>query len=170
MKVSDTTLACNARERAEAELRSGEELQWVGTYGKLPRGAVSMLFIVDLIAVVLVVAVAVLLWREVQSITLTLICGVCGIGVLFLSYVKIRERRKTVYMLTNHRVVWLGSKNRAVRSMPLTENMVRRVVMKPQGCGDIVFATAEDDESCVFYNVPRVRVVLNLINELSAGR
>jgi hypothetical protein len=48
--------------------------------------------------------------------------------------------------------------------------MVRRVVMKPAGYGDIVFSTAADDESAVFCNVPNVRAVLQLINDLSAGR
>ncbi len=170
MKISDTNLPRDARERVEAELRPGEELQWAGTYGKLPRGAISMMLIVDFIAVVLSVVVAVLSWRDSQSVTMLLICAAGGFGIPYLSYAKMRAYQRTVCMLTNHRVAWLQADKKGVLSLPLTENMIRRVVMKQGGSGDIVFACVEDDERCVFYNVPKVRELVSRITELSAGR
>ena len=170
MNVSDTTLNRDARERVEAELRPGEELQWAGTYGKMPRGAISMMLIVDFIVVVLAAVVAVLSWRDAQSIPMLFICILGGLGMPYLSFVKMRAYLRTVCMFTNHRVAWLYTDKKGILSLPLTENMIRRVVMKQGGCGDIVFACAEDDERCVFYNVPKVRELVSRITELSAGR
>ena len=154
------------RERISVELRSGESLHWAGTYGKLPRGAVSALLLVNLLAVVLTSVLGVLFWPDVFfwfSI-------VIGAFVPTISMLQLRSYKRTVCFVTNHRVVWLRGTKGAAQSLALTENMIRRVVMKQGGCGDIVFTTAADNESCVFHNVPQVRKLVGLITELSAGR
>ena len=166
MNLSNCTLCKNARERVSSELRSGEVLQWAGTYGKLPRGAVSALLLVNLLAIVLTTVLVVLFWPDAWA----WLSVVIGVFVPYLSVFQFRSYKNTVCFVTNHRVVWLRGANRAARSLALTENMIRRVVMKQGGCGDIVFTTAEDNDACVFYNVPQVRKLVSLITELSAGR
>lgn len=165
MKLSDCSLNRENRERVTAELRGGEELKWAGTYGKLPRGVVSTLLLVNLLAVVLTAILVafsaeVWLWLSVAI----------GALVPILSYLQLRAYKRTICFVTNHRVVWLRGVKRITQSLALTENMIRRVVMKQGGCGDIVFTTDEDNESCVFYNVPQVRKLVSIITELSAGR
>ena len=166
MKLGDSTLGKVARERVAAELRSGEVVQWAGTFGKLPRGAVSTLLLVNLLVIVLTAVLAVKYWPD----ALVWLCVVIGAFVPLLSVLQLRSYKNTVCFVTNHRVVWLRGTKQAARSLPLTENMIRRVVMKQGGCGDIVFTTAEDNDACVFYNVPQVRKLVGLITELSAGR
>ena len=166
MNLSNCTLCKNARERVSSELRSGEVLQWAGTYGKLPRGAVSALLLVNLLAIVLTTVLVVLFWPDAWA----WLSVVIGVFVPYLSVFQFRSYKNTVCFVTNHRVVWLRGANQAARSLALTENMIRRVVMKQGGCGDIVFTTAEDNDACVFYNVPQVRKLVSLITELSAGR
>ena len=155
-----------AQERAAAELRSGEILHWCGLCGALPRGAAPMLVLLNVTVWVLCAVCVCLLWPHVAGLLLLLPAAV----VTWRSYRNTRAYRSKGYMLTNHRVVWFTVGTTDSVSLPLTQNMVRRVVMKPAGRGDIVFATPADDEKAVFCNVPNVRAVVQLINDLSAGR
>ena len=168
--MSPQNLSRRAQACIAAELRPGETLHWCGNRGRLPRGAVSMLLIFNLIACVLCAVAAAVVWQKTQSVTgcVLLLLPVCVAA--WLSHRKVRAYGKSIYMLTNHRVAWLTVGIDDSVSLPLTQNMVRRVVMKPAGFGDIVFSTAADDESAVFCNVPNVRAVVQLINDLSAGR
>ncbi|MBE6418996.1 MAG: hypothetical protein E7031_02580 [Akkermansiaceae bacterium] len=153
-----------------ANLRSGEKLYWCGTCGNLPRGAKSMLLILNATLCAISVVAAWVLWRHTQSVTggILLLLPMCAVA--WWSFCKVCARGHKIYMLTNHRVAWLNSAADDVVSLPLTQNMVRRVMMKPSAAGDIIFATPADDESAVFYNVPNVRAVVRLINDLSADR
>ena len=166
MKLSDCALSREVRELVAAELRGGEELQWAGTYGKPPRSVVSTVALVNLIIVALATVQVIWLWPGMVA----WLCIIIGGTFPVISFLQLRAYRSTICMLSNHRVAWLRGRKKPVRSLPLSENMIRRVVMKQGGSGDIVFATAEDNESCVFYNVPQVKKLISLITELSAGR
>ncbi len=168
--MNPASLSRKAQERIVAELRSGETLHWCGTCGRLPRGAVSMLCLFNLTLLVLCCVAGYVVWQKTQSLAGIIFALLPVCVALRLSYRRVQAYGKAVYLLSNYRVAWLKLGTQDSLSLPLTQNMVRRVVMKPSGCGDIVFATPADDESAVFYNVPHVRAVVQLINDLSAGR
>ena len=165
-RMNHRILAGKVQERAAAELRCGEILHWCGLCGALPRGAAPMLVLLNLTVWVLCAVCVWLLWPHVAGVLLLLPAAM----VTWQSFRKVRAHRSKGYMLTNHRVVWFTVGAADSVSLPLTQNMVRRVVMKPAGCGDIVFATSADDETAVFCNVPNGRAVVQLINDVSAGR
>ena len=88
-----------------------------------------------------------------------------------LDYFMRRRTRHLMYMVTNHRVVWLMLYQPQVHSLALRQNMVSGTVMRASGRGDIIFtADASGDAVDSFHNIPHVRKVVSLINDLSAGR
>lgn len=151
------------------ELRPGEELHWVGTYGCLPGGAVRdacvFLGVVWCIAVAQVGIALQGEWCIWPFFTLLI-----PVLVTYIGYTKWREYKQTICLLTNQRVAWLVVGKGCVRSLALTQNMIRCVVMRGSGCGDIVFAVDDTENRAVFYNVPQVRAVVQQMNDLSAGR
>lgn len=159
----------SARVCLQQELRNGEELYWAASYGDLSprvvRAAILGLALVWCIAGVQLWLAALGGW----SIWVLLI-PVLPLGITYVGYSKWRVYKATICLLTNQRVAWLIAGKGCVRSLPLTQNMIRYVVMRAGAGGDIVFATAEDNDCAVFYNVPHVRDLVRRINELAAGR
>ena len=169
MKMPET-LSVAAQERLLHELRPGEELHWAGRPGKaeLRHKALTYAFAVAWLALSLCMAWALAhimgLAAWVLMLPVSLLCFV-------LDYFMRRRTRHMVYMVTNHRVVWLVLHQPQVHSLALRQNMVSGTVMRASGRGDIIFnADASGDAVDSFYNIPHVRKVVSLINDLSAGR
>ena len=162
-------LSKSARACLQQELRSGEELHWVGTYGRLPGGvardACVFLGVVWCIAVAQVGIALQGEWCIWPFFTLLI-----PVVITYVGYAKWREYKQTICLLTNQRVAWLVVGKGCVRSLALTQNMIRCVVMRGSGCGDIVFSVDDTGNRAVFYNVPKVQALTQLMNNLSAGR
>lgn len=164
------TLSLAAQERLQQELRAGEELHWAGRPGKaeLRHKMLTYTFAVAWLVLCLSLACAL---AHVMGFAAWVVLVPVSLLCFILDYLMRRRSRHLVYMVTNHRVVWVVLCQPQVRSLALRQNMVSGTVMRAAGRGDILFtADASGDAVESFHNIPHVRQVVSLINDLAAGR
>lgn len=172
MNPLDGALSQEAAERVQAELRSGEVLHWVGKAGQVDIAALVGGYFFALAWMAFVLLIAYVIYSETA-----LGRGIWGVmvpisllGLLF-NYRLIHKTGRTVYMVTNHRVAWIVLHRKRVLSLALTASVIHGTVMRRGGHGDIVFTHDTDGHAeNIFRNIPNVRRVAALINDLAAGR
>lgn len=172
MNPLDGALSQEAAERVQAELRGGEVLHWVGKPGKTDVPVLALTYLVAFIWVVFPLLMAYVIHTEtpVGWLIWLLMVPISLLGIVFHQRAG-RNARNTVYMVTNHRVAWIILHRRDVLSLALTARVISGTVMRGGGYGDIVFTHDSDGlAEDIFHNIPNVRKVAALINDLAAGR
>ena len=172
MNPYNCALSQEAAERVQSELRGGEVLHWVGKPGKIDAPVLALSYLVVLIWMVFPLLIAYVIHTETPvgwGIWLL------TVPISLLSIVwhqrQCRKSRNTVYMVTNHRVAWIILHRQDVLSLALTARVIRGTVMRSGGYGDIIFTHDSDGlAEDIFHNIPNVRKVAALINDLAAGR
>lgn len=162
--------------RLQERLQAGERLRWAGAPAQL---GVQWGLLLWCVYFSLGIA-AFVCWRAWMEETpgLFLMAAffvLLGLGLLVLPHVERREERRTVYAITNRRVLVCGKSD---EEWPLAPDMVVSNLQNGDGIGNLVFAlrpsTDPDLKRCFdevgFMNVRDVRLVEEILEKAIAER
>ncbi len=156
--VTDFVADFSPRERAEldAALRSGEQLRWaVRPLAKRGQEDWGVFVFSELIALGFLgysSTMLVMLAKKTPAdasvpgllgvVLLVLLFFVMGLFIAAVPWLQRRNRRHTLYVLTNHRALVSGPGfiSWSVQDFPLHEHMLHSRVCRPGGGGDLLFA------------------------------
>ncbi len=172
--ISEWVPDFSARERAtlDAALRSGESLRWaVRPLCRFDLREWAVFAFAGAIGLSFVASACLMLWQlraHPPESSLFMALAACfflcflleGFHLLSLPLLEQRRRRRTLYVLTNHRALVVAPGG--VRAFPLCAGMVRERISRPGGAGDLILEGEGEDGFTRLPNLAQAHAELNL--------